>query len=960
MFRQLKQSSSSRVHRYFSWLLLFIITLCLLPYLLWTFRLPLLTKALTKLQPDWHISCGQWPTLSRIELLCIDTPYALIRLEQIQLFADSDTNPLYLNKILIEHIQLTLQSSRNSSKTAITVPALPKLNIPWFKSVTVEDISVRSEDEPSWPFRYVSAVARFEHEKWQLQWQIGVKSAVLAATSAINSLTVQGHATLTDQLTFSNQGFLQLQDDTPIASLLGSNAYTIELGGQWRDDSVTGVLTLQDRNNPSGPPLLQGQWQWQAQRLQLVDWQSNAAITEAKPIAQAADANNLTMALSAAMKQASITTEPPYRFASDQVSVVLDAELANEQQPQSSANSASIHGEFTDIALNFATSSAQATSQFTVNASNAMMTAMVPTLPKELDSLLTQYPNAHWQLHSQQQLQWQAQSLALHNTNAELAWRTDAEPMNSSQTTAPIQLLTASANWPILTVAVLPSSSTTAHLPAYQQWLPASATLNWQLAKWPLPESGQLTEVTGQLSFTQQPQLFKWSVTGSSQYQQQFAEHPLRLQPSCHAQGQVSNAIVDELAAQSFALTPLLKKLSAEGQCQVSGNFEYRYPINKRMATINEPIQAALNWQYARQQLITQSRLTFGAQSWLTLNSDDIFKMSASSTTHSNGLTWFAGHGQWSTNLAASQHWWPRFAAELTTLNGQWQGQWQLKQPLELTASSNWLSSLAMTGSSELTIMQGKWQEYQWQQLAWLQPWQFSSQQVQLLPTSVTLPSLDIGVTMQQIQSQLTGAISLTPEQFHYELNLSDIHGQVLSGDFLVPHWRLLPAGQSRGEKPSHQQATITFNHLDLAQLASMQQYQGAKLFGQISGQLPVRQQQGLWSLQGGELHNDGPVEIDLRAVAQLDSLLNSQPDLAPVLGHLKHLHASSVTSSVDMDEHGNIDLQLAIKGEHKAEQQPVNLNYRHQENLFMLLKALRLSDQLEQQIQSHLDGKTP
>ena len=53
----------------------------------------------------------------------------------------------------------------------------------------------------------------------------------------------------------------------------------------------------------------------------------------------------------------------------------------------------------------------------------------------------------------------------------------------------------------------------------------------------------------------------------------------------------------------------------------------------------------------------------------------------------------------------------------------------------------------------------------------------------------------------------------------------------------------------------------------------------------------------------------------------------------------------------VEMEESGQLIAILQIKGENRAEDQPVTLNFTSEQNILTLLKALRLSDQIDKSL---------
>ncbi len=74
----------------------------------------------------------------------------------------------------------------------------------------------------------------------------------------------------------------------------------------------------------------------------------------------------------------------------------------------------------------------------------------------------------------------------------------------------------------------------------------------------------------------------------------------------------------------------------------------------------------------------------------------------------------------------------------------------------------------------------------------------------------------------------------------------------------------------------------------------------------------------------------------------------------------LKDLNYHQLSSQVSYQSNGDTTLKVSIKGKSPAlsAQREVNFNYTHQENLLQLLKSLRITHDVETQLDRLLGGK--
>lgn len=108
--------------------------------------------------------------------------------------------------------------------------------------------------------------------------------------------------------------------------------------------------------------------------------------------------------------------------------------------------------------------------------------------------------------------------------------------------------------------------------------------------------------------------------------------------------------------------------------------------------------------------------------------------------------------------------------------------------------------------------------------------------------------------------------------------------------------------------------------------------------------------------IDSGHIHNVGEGLLKVENNASINALKEQQPSLQTVIGVLDELTIEQLSSGVNLSEDGWLDLDVKITGINKLQQQPVNFNYTHSENVFTLLRALRLSDEITREVENALN----
>ncbi|MFQ6370569.1 YdbH domain-containing protein [Shewanella sp. YIC-542] len=226
---------------------------------------------------------------------------------------------------------------------------------------------------------------------------------------------------------------------------------------------------------------------------------------------------------------------------------------------------------------------------------------------------------------------------------------------------------------------------------------------------------------------------------------------------------------------------------------------------------------------------------------------------------------------------------------------------------------------------------------------------------------ALQMAAFNPGVLLDNVR--INGDISLTPELDAEKrqragnwllpgFNDADIQlaaeANTLGGRLSLPRFRL------RLNQPSD--AYLMLLGLDLQQLLQANPQQGIAATGLFDGVLPLAITDNRLSVSGGHLASRAPGGVihvgDNPAVLQMRQ---SQPYLDFVFSTLEELQYREINSTFDMAPDGEALLNMAIKGHGKGVERPIELNYRHEENLLQLLRSLSIGDRLQTQLEASM-----
>ncbi|MEH6395730.1 YdbH domain-containing protein [Pseudoalteromonas sp.] len=217
----------------------------------------------------------------------------------------------------------------------------------------------------------------------------------------------------------------------------------------------------------------------------------------------------------------------------------------------------------------------------------------------------------------------------------------------------------------------------------------------------------------------------------------------------------------------------------------------------------------------------------------------------------------------------------------------------------------------------------------------------YDSGQLNVKPTKFDINELRAGAIVENI----TGLLQLQDN----EPIVTALNGDVMGGSFTLDEYRVT-------EQP--QQALLTFKNIDASKVITLDEKSGISLTGRVAGKLPVYFNQSGVEVKDGQLTNQGAAKLLITNNAAFDAVKAQQQELGPILGLLEDLDIESIKSSVNLKPDGWMTLGVNLQGYNKPQAQQVNFNYNHEENVFTLLRALRLSDEITQKVEQQYSTK--
>lgn len=261
-------------------------------------------------------------------------------------------------------------------------------------------------------------------------------------------------------------------------------------------------------------------------------------------------------------------------------------------------------------------------------------------------------------------------------------------------------------------------------------------------------------------------------------------------------------------------------------------------------------------------------------------------------------------------------------------------------------ARSNW------TQQSHLTLhgLSGRVENYHFEKLALRANWSGMERWRTVQPVEFSLEKLDLGFEVHNIVASITlpKATAITKPS----VRLEKFSAAMFGGQLFLQEPTLWDFGAPINT------LTLRAQQWQLSDLVALQQDEDIEARGMLEGELPVTLDDGRIVIKKGELRAlppGGSIHYIRNDASR--ALSEKSTEVALALDLLSDFQYQVLSSTVDLDKTGNLQLGLSLAGHNPTlyEGRPVNFNINLEQNLDPLLQSLRLSDKLVKEVEKRL-----
>lgn len=209
-------------------------------------------------------------------------------------------------------------------------------------------------------------------------------------------------------------------------------------------------------------------------------------------------------------------------------------------------------------------------------------------------------------------------------------------------------------------------------------------------------------------------------------------------------------------------------------------------------------------------------------------------------------------------------------------------------------------------------------------------------------PVSLRIGEIVNQVTAKNFTADLQGAY---PWREDDPLTLSDVSVDVLGGKVTLQQLRM----------PQRDAALLRVQNISSSELISALHPKQFALSGAVNGALPLWLDNKKWIVKEGWLTSPGPLTLRIDKDTA-DALAKNNLAAGVAINWLRYMEISRSWTKIDLDNEGVLTLQATLKGTGAVDgkRSTVNLNYHHEENVFMLWRSLRFGDNLQSWLEQH------
>ncbi|WP_434745899.1 YdbH family protein [Candidatus Pantoea rara] len=305
-------------------------------------------------------------------------------------------------------------------------------------------------------------------------------------------------------------------------------------------------------------------------------------------------------------------------------------------------------------------------------------------------------------------------------------------------------------------------------------------------------------------------------------------------------------------------------------------------------------------------------------------------------------------NGRWDGERLRGQAWWP--AQSLTVFQPLLSPDMKMQiqgGSLQAQVAFSAASEQGFQAGGHWTVKQGSvWTpDSQVNGIDFSLPFRFHEQQWQFGqhgPVSLRIAEVKNQFAMQNIRADLQGNWPWSEET---PLTLQDVSLDVLGGQITLPSLRM----------PQHEPARVSLRNISLSELVTALKPKQFAMSGKVNGELPLWLNNPRWLVEKGWIANSGPLTFRLDK-DMADAITRNNVATGAALDWLRYMEVSRTWATINLNNLGDLTMAAQVQGvsQFSNRRQTVNLNYRHQENLFQLWRSLRFGDNLQSWLEQH------
>ena len=208
----------------------------------------------------------------------------------------------------------------------------------------------------------------------------------------------------------------------------------------------------------------------------------------------------------------------------------------------------------------------------------------------------------------------------------------------------------------------------------------------------------------------------------------------------------------------------------------------------------------------------------------------------------------------------------------------------------------------------------------------------------------INLKHLDSGIIISNISTNLN--VKTVSTGTKPQLSVQDLYGELFGGSFSADDF-VFDLNQNKNN------FKIKAKNIDLAKIVETQQLEDILITGRVDGIIPVEiNEQGIF-IEDGALINDVRAGTIRYNPGTGTEQLKKNPLTGIALDALKDFRYSQLTAGVNFTPEGTLTVDLKLKGTSPEldTDRPVHLNINTEQNLIALLKSLRFSQGISENI---------